>query len=213
MNGRTLVQHWACFDYIGLGLWIPAIVCLILILQLGGQQYAWGSGSMIVLYILTPLLFTAYVFRQWRAGNDALTPARIMSQRTMIISCLYMLFIACIESQLPYFVSLVGQYLCRNYMKYTDSMMIVTNIFPNCAGKNSSRVGGGHFTNALDSNSVFHHCRHWDVCFGLLCALYASRQCASFRRRRTSFDLLLPNIDRSMDRVSNCCSSWPGNGL
>lgn len=109
MSGRTRAQHWASFDYIGLGLWMPAIVCLILILQLGGQKYSWSSGAMIALYVLTPLLFAAYVFRQWKAGDDALTPARIMSQRTMIVGCLYMLFISCIETQIPYFLPIYFQ--------------------------------------------------------------------------------------------------------
>ncbi len=100
-----MAQHWTTFDYLGLGLWIPLIVCLTLILQLGGLQHPWNSGPMICLYVLTPLLLIAYVFRQWKAGDDGLTPGRIMTQRSMITACLYMLFIAYVEAQIPYFVS------------------------------------------------------------------------------------------------------------
>ncbi|KAJ5933628.1 hypothetical protein N7454_005957 [Penicillium verhagenii] len=109
LNGKTLREHWALFDWVGLGLWIPFIVCFMLILQCGGSQYGWTSGSMIALYVLTPILLGAYVMWQWRVGENALTPVRIISQRSMVAGSLFMLFNAAVESQLPYFLPVFFQ--------------------------------------------------------------------------------------------------------
>ncbi|KAJ5810169.1 uncharacterized protein N7503_002387 [Penicillium pulvis] len=109
LNGKTLGKHWVSFDWVGLGLWIPFIACFMLILQCGGSQYGWTSGSMVALYVMTPILLGSYVIWQWHAGEDALTPARIMSQRSMVAGSLYMLFNAAVESQIPYFSILVNQ--------------------------------------------------------------------------------------------------------
>ncbi|KAJ5131932.1 Efflux pump roqT [Penicillium atrosanguineum] len=57
-------------DLIGASLLIPAIICLILALQWGGNAYAWGSSQIIVLFVgfgLLILLFAAsqiYISRQ-----------------------------------------------------------------------------------------------------------------------------------------------------
>ncbi|ROW10123.1 hypothetical protein VMCG_02092 [Cytospora schulzeri] len=49
-----------------LAIWIPAVVCLTLVLQFGGARYAWTSGVLIALYIVTVVLLVWFVVIQIR---------------------------------------------------------------------------------------------------------------------------------------------------
>ncbi|KAL8836551.1 MAG: hypothetical protein Q9170_002871 [Blastenia crenularia] len=71
------------FDPIGTTLFIPAIICLLLALQWGGSQYDWGNGRIIALFIIFGLLILGFTFVQFRQGDDATIPIRIIKQRSM----------------------------------------------------------------------------------------------------------------------------------
>lgn len=104
-GGRTTRQLVRDFDVKGFALWVPAVVCLTLILQFGGVRYAWGSAPLIALYTVTPVLFVLFVWVQVRGGDKVLTPARIVKQRSLACSALYTLFMQAAKSHLSWFVS------------------------------------------------------------------------------------------------------------
>jgi hypothetical protein len=56
-------------------------------------------------YVITVTLFAAFVALQARAGEKKLAPGRIVKQRSLASSALYILFIQVAKSQLSYFVS------------------------------------------------------------------------------------------------------------
>ncbi|KAL9014533.1 MAG: hypothetical protein Q9173_000834 [Seirophora scorigena] len=70
------------FDPIGTTLFIPAIVCLLLALQWGGTEYAWSNGRVIALFVVFGLLTIVFSFVQFRQGDNATLPIRIVKQRT-----------------------------------------------------------------------------------------------------------------------------------
>ncbi|KAI4089188.1 MAG: hypothetical protein LQ344_005568 [Seirophora lacunosa] len=71
------------FDPIGTTLFIPAIVCLLLALQWGGTEYAWSNGRVIALFVVFGLLIIVFTFVQFRQGENATLPIRIVKQRSI----------------------------------------------------------------------------------------------------------------------------------
>ncbi|KUI61931.1 Putative HC-toxin efflux carrier TOXA [Cytospora mali] len=108
-GGKTMKQVVRDFDFLSLAIWIPAVVCLTLILQFGGLRYAWTSGSLIALYVVTVALFALFVVIQVRHGDSALAPVRIVKQRSLACSALYVLLMQAAKSQLAYFLPIFFQ--------------------------------------------------------------------------------------------------------
>lgn len=70
-------------DLIGASLIIPAIVCLLLALQWGGSKYAWNNSRIIGLFIGFGLIAILFCFSQWKLGDRATLPPRILKKRTV----------------------------------------------------------------------------------------------------------------------------------
>ncbi|EPS26131.1 Efflux pump roqT [Penicillium oxalicum] len=70
-------------DPIGTILFLPAIVCLLLALQWGGNQYAWGNYRIIVLFAVSGALLVAFLGCQIWSGDNATLPPRIMRNRNI----------------------------------------------------------------------------------------------------------------------------------
>ena len=71
-----------------IGLLLPAVVCLLLALQWGGDQYAWNNSKIVGLFIGFGLLTILFVVSQMWMGDKATLPPRIMKMRTTIsLSC------------------------------------------------------------------------------------------------------------------------------
>lgn len=71
------------FDIIGVSIFIPTIVCLLLAIQWGGTTYNWRNARIIVLFILAGLLFIAFVAVQIWQKDRATVPPSVMKQRTI----------------------------------------------------------------------------------------------------------------------------------
>lgn len=104
-GGKTTKQLVREFDAVGFLIWVPAVICLTLILQFGSIRYSWDSGAMVALYAVTALMFLLFAVVQQRKGEMALVPGRIVKQRSLACSALYVLLMQAAKSQLAYFVS------------------------------------------------------------------------------------------------------------
>ncbi|KAL8713504.1 MAG: hypothetical protein Q9220_002366 [cf. Caloplaca sp. 1 TL-2023] len=74
------------FDPIGTSLFLPAIVCLLLALQWGGSKYDWSNGRIIALFVVFAVLALAFGVVQFRQGDNATIPIRIVRQRSVAAS-------------------------------------------------------------------------------------------------------------------------------
>lgn len=92
-QAMTLAARFMQVDPIGTILFIPAVVCLLLALQLGGTRYAWPNARIIVLFVLFGLLFMAFVGVQIWMGEMATVPPRILIKRSISAAVWYGFFL------------------------------------------------------------------------------------------------------------------------
>ncbi|KAK7556111.1 hypothetical protein IWX92DRAFT_400641 [Phyllosticta citricarpa] len=82
--GLTLKEKIVQLDPLGQFLFMPSIICLILALQWGGNDYAWSNWRIIFLFCIFGVLILAFIGVQLRNKNDTATIApRIVSNRTV----------------------------------------------------------------------------------------------------------------------------------
>ena len=95
-------------DYIGSGLILACVTCLLLALQWGGNDYPWSSTSLVInrvklisdwriilLFILGGLLVAVFGFWEWYIDAKALVPLSILKNRTQIGASIFMFCLMC----------------------------------------------------------------------------------------------------------------------
>ncbi|KAI4726644.1 MFS transporter [Aureobasidium sp. EXF-10728] len=74
------------FDPAGTIIFLPMIICLLLALQWGGSQYPWKDGRIIALFVVFGVLCAIFIAIQFRVGEKATIPPRILKQRSVAAS-------------------------------------------------------------------------------------------------------------------------------
>src|ERR1700760_2172781 len=86
----TLTEQFRQLDPIGTGVFLPSIVCLLLVLQWGGVTYSWSSWRVILCLCVIAVLFVIFIAVQYINRNrNALMPARIALQRSVLFGSFY----------------------------------------------------------------------------------------------------------------------------
>ncbi|KAK2037356.1 major facilitator superfamily transporter, partial [Colletotrichum somersetense] len=84
---KTVVGKIKQVDPIGTIALIPAIICLLLVLQWGGTTYPWHEPRVIVLFVIFAVLSIAFVVIQIKKGKNATLPIKIITQRSVAAAC------------------------------------------------------------------------------------------------------------------------------
>ncbi|KAK3353400.1 major facilitator superfamily domain-containing protein [Lasiosphaeria hispida] len=87
---KTLRQLLAKFDLLGTVFLLPAIVCLLLALQWGGTEYAWGDWRNILTLTIFGVATLVWGFIQYRAGPNATVPMHIIKNRSVVSGMWFM---------------------------------------------------------------------------------------------------------------------------
>jgi len=66
-----LRQRVLQFDPVGIVLFVPSVICLLLALQWGGTIYPWNSGRVITLLVVFAVSIVAFATVQWKLGDSA----------------------------------------------------------------------------------------------------------------------------------------------
>ena len=90
---EPLLEKILTLDLIGNFILIVAAVMLFLALQFNEQYWAWGSARVVGLLVGSGITAILFVLWQWRQGDKALLPPRIVLQRSVAASCLGAFFI------------------------------------------------------------------------------------------------------------------------
>ncbi|KAK6343117.1 hypothetical protein TWF718_008490 [Orbilia javanica] len=91
-EGLTVLERVRQLDLIGAAILIPAVVSLLLALQWGGVTYPWKDAKIIGLFVCFGGLIIIFIFSQWKLGEAATLPPRIMKQRTVLASLIFACF-------------------------------------------------------------------------------------------------------------------------
>lgn len=91
-KGTSVLDRIKQLDLIGASLLIPAIICLLLALQWGGNKYPWHNSKIIGLLVGFGLMTLLFVASQVYLGEKATLPPHILKKRTVAFAGLYALF-------------------------------------------------------------------------------------------------------------------------
>jgi MFS family permease len=80
-------------DAVGTTLFITGVCCLVLALQLGGQKIAWNSPKSIGLFIGFGLLILSFCVLQWKMGEYATVPPRVLQKMSIYMGALVLFFL------------------------------------------------------------------------------------------------------------------------
>lgn len=90
---KSLLEKILALDLLGNFLLIVAAVMLFTALQFNDQGWAWGSAREIGLLVGFGVTAIIFIFWQWRQGDDALLPPRIVLQRSVAAGAVAAFFI------------------------------------------------------------------------------------------------------------------------
>ncbi|KAJ5241088.1 major facilitator superfamily domain-containing protein [Penicillium citrinum] len=108
-SGTSVLARIKQLDLIGASLLIPAIICLLLALQWGGNKYPWNNSRIIGLFIGFGLLIILFVVSQIYLGEKATLPPHILKKRTVLAASLFALFFGGAFFLLVYYVPIYFQ--------------------------------------------------------------------------------------------------------
>ena len=83
---KTKILH---MDLLGAITLVAAICCLLLALQWGGTTLPWKSSKIIGLLIGFGILLIIFGALQWKFGEKATIPLRILRQRSILSGCCF----------------------------------------------------------------------------------------------------------------------------
>ncbi|OXV11059.1 hypothetical protein Egran_01180 [Elaphomyces granulatus] len=72
---------------------MAAVVCYLLALQWGGVTKSWGDSQVVGTLVGFVLLLILFVIIEWWAGERALIPGRLLKQRNLLVSGIYVMFV------------------------------------------------------------------------------------------------------------------------
>lgn len=105
-----IATHIKRLDPLGMSLFTPSIVCLLLALQWGGSTYAWNNARIIALFVVFGVLFLAFVAVQIWKPETATIPARVIKQRSMFSTAIYILSVYSAMMMLIYYIPIWCKY-------------------------------------------------------------------------------------------------------
>ncbi|GAM90038.1 hypothetical protein ANO11243_080780 [Dothideomycetidae sp. 11243] len=80
-------------DLVGFAIFAPACIMLLMAVQFGGNQYAWGSAQVIGLFCGAGVALIIWLGWGYHKGDAALIPFSMLCQRVTWSSCLFYCFI------------------------------------------------------------------------------------------------------------------------
>jgi len=91
---KTSLQHrLRSLDFPGIIIVVAAVCCLLLALHWGGTSFSWGSSRVIGLFVGFALLTIVFGLVQWRRGERATIPLRLLRQRSVFMGAWYLFFL------------------------------------------------------------------------------------------------------------------------
>ena len=88
LSFHTKLQN---LDVLGTTIFISAVSCLLFVLQWGGENVEWQSSTAIGLFVGFVFLVGIFGFLQWKRGEHATIPTRILRKRSILMGALFLM--------------------------------------------------------------------------------------------------------------------------
>lgn len=85
----TLTQKITELDLVSNCLFIPSLTALFIALSWAGTKYPWSDGKVIGLFAVFAVLLTVFLLNQYRRGDSAALPFRIIKSRNVIAGFIF----------------------------------------------------------------------------------------------------------------------------
>ncbi|KAK4494670.1 hypothetical protein PRZ48_014026 [Zasmidium cellare] len=92
-----LRQKISALDLFSNCLFVPSLTTLFVALSWAGTKYPWADGRVIGLFVVFGVLLAAFIYNQYRRGDSAALPFRIVKRRSVIAG---FIFTTCTNSML-----------------------------------------------------------------------------------------------------------------
>lgn len=97
------IERLSEVDFMGILLWILAVVSIILGLSWGGTSYEWNSAVIISLLCVAGVLFISFALFEYRFPKDPIVPFNLFSNRsTILILTAAFCYGGCFQSLMTY---------------------------------------------------------------------------------------------------------------
>ncbi|VUC30060.1 unnamed protein product [Clonostachys rosea] len=95
VDQMTFARKILQLDLVSNLLFIPALTSLFIALSWAGTKYPWNSGKVVGPLVVFVLLLAGFIYNQFRRGDAAALPPRVIKRRTIIAG---FIFIMCTNS-------------------------------------------------------------------------------------------------------------------
>ncbi|GFG05305.1 putative HC-toxin efflux carrier TOXA [Aspergillus lentulus] len=123
-TNKSLKQKLIEIDPVSSLLFIPALTSLFIALSWAGTKYAWDDGKVIGPLIAFTVLLIAFAYNQYRQGDAATLPPRLIMNRNVIAASVFTMCSNSATNILGYYLPTYYQ-VVRNYPPSTAGYMMV----------------------------------------------------------------------------------------
>ncbi|KAL4937614.1 hypothetical protein BDV06DRAFT_232458 [Aspergillus oleicola] len=88
-DNLTLIQKIRALDLVSNCLFIPSLTALFIALSRSGTKYPWSDGKVIGLFVIFGVLLITFFLNQYRRGDSAALPFRVIKSRNVIAGVIY----------------------------------------------------------------------------------------------------------------------------
>ncbi|GAB1193970.1 hypothetical protein APSETT444_003207 [Aspergillus pseudonomiae] len=85
----TMTQKIRELDLVSNCLFIPSLTALFIALSWAGTKYPWSDGKVIGLFVVFAVLLVVFLINQYRRGDSAALPFRIIKSRSVIAGFIF----------------------------------------------------------------------------------------------------------------------------
>ncbi|RAH50352.1 MDR family MFS transporter [Aspergillus brunneoviolaceus CBS 621.78] len=103
---KSQVERLRELDLLGCFFFAPAVLCLLLALQWGGETYSWDNSRIIALLVLAPIVFAVFCFIQHWKQDSAMLPPRIIKKRVILAGALFSLSLSACRAIVQYYLAI-----------------------------------------------------------------------------------------------------------
>ncbi|KAK2002317.1 major facilitator superfamily transporter [Colletotrichum falcatum] len=107
--GESIFQRILQLDLVGTAIFIPAVVCLLLPLQWGGNIYPWKSATIIGLLVGFALMTAIFIAIQLWQGDRGTLPPKLFRNRNVACAFIFVALFGAAFFALIYYLSLYFQ--------------------------------------------------------------------------------------------------------